>query len=50
VGAKNYSITGPSGWVDGEVYVLMAQDASAAASPIVRMEAILGDFEKRRPR
>jgi putative ABC transport system permease protein len=48
---KNYSITGPPGWVDGEVYLPMAQAMSIpqSVSLIVRLGGEPGGFEKRLP-
>jgi putative ABC transport system permease protein len=48
---KNYSITGPPDWVDGEVYLPMAQAlfTPQSVSLIVRLGSGLGDFEKRLP-
>jgi putative ABC transport system permease protein len=48
---KNYSIAGPPDWVDGEVYLPMAQAMSIpqSISLIVRLDADPGGFEKRLP-
>ena len=48
---KNYSITGPPDWVDGEVYLPMAQAiyTPQSVSLIVRLGGEPGDFEKRLP-
>ena len=48
---KNYSITGPPDWVDGEVYLPMAQAllTPQSVSLIVRLGGVVGDFEKRLP-
>ena len=48
---KNYSITGPPGFVDGEIYVPMAQpvDAPHSMSLVVRLSNDPEGFEKRLP-
>ncbi len=48
---KNYSITGPPAWVDGEIYVPLAQAISRpqTISLIVRLGGDTGSFEKRLP-
>jgi putative ABC transport system permease protein len=48
---KNYSITGPPGWVSGEVYLPMAQAMSTprAISLIARLDGEPGSFEKGLP-
>lgn len=48
---KNYSITGPPGWVEGEVYVPLAQAMSRpqVISLIARLGGDSGSFEKRLP-
>jgi len=48
---KNYSITGPPEWVEGDVYVPMAQALfpTDAISLIARLDGSPGSFEKRLP-
>jgi predicted permease len=48
---KNYSITGPPSWVEGEVYVPMAQAISTpkVVSLIARLGGDSGSFEKHLP-
>ncbi|MEX2262422.1 MAG: ABC transporter permease [Bryobacteraceae bacterium] len=48
---KNYGITGPPVWVDGEVYLPMAQAqfAPRAISLIARLDGESSSFEKRLP-
>jgi predicted permease len=49
---KNYSITGPPSWVEGEVYVPMAQAIAPpqAISLIARLGGDSGSFQKRLPK
>jgi predicted permease len=49
---KNYSITGPPDWVDGEVYLPLAQApfVPRTISVIARLETAPGSFERGLPR